>query len=156
MNLEPYRQKLERAALSILKNPQAAEDCASWAIVRAMEREGQFRGESSMETWLTTIARRRAFEILRHPRTVSLDALHDDGFDATAPAMKHDGESAAAIIHRAIGKIPKKQGRALIDHFLNGLSVREMARSYRVPVGTVLSRIHGGKAAMRGLCAGAL
>jgi len=52
-------------------------------------------------------------------------------------------------LEEALAQLPDKQRRALIAHFIEGLSVREIAQREHVPIGTVLSRIHGGKQLFR-------
>ena len=52
-------------------------------------------------------------------------------------------------LQKALERLPIKHRRALIAHFIDGLSIREIARRERVPLGTVLSRIFSGKQLLR-------
>jgi DNA-directed RNA polymerase specialized sigma24 family protein len=52
-------------------------------------------------------------------------------------------------LRRALAQLPDHQRRALTAHFVEGRSVREIAGIERIPVGTVLSRIHSAKQHLR-------
>jgi hypothetical protein len=52
-------------------------------------------------------------------------------------------------LEAALDRLPEMYRRALVAHFIDGLSIREIACGERVPVGTILSRIHKGKQLVR-------
>jgi hypothetical protein len=52
-------------------------------------------------------------------------------------------------LQMAPDQVPVQYRRPLIAHFVDGLSIREIARRQRVPFGTVLSRIFKGKQLLR-------
>jgi predicted RNA polymerase sigma factor len=52
-------------------------------------------------------------------------------------------------LQKALEELPTMHRRILTSHFIDGLSIRDIARHERVPVGTVLSRIHKGKQLLR-------
>lgn len=145
--LEIHRRHLESFALAIVKNRTVAEDIASETLAAAVEKSAQFRGDSAVKTWLVAIARRKALGYLRGRRECSLEEINESGRDFAAPESRDlsDTEKLAVVLRR----VREKQRRALIDHFVKGLSVARMARDYQIPVGTVLSRISKGKEYLR-------
>jgi predicted RNA polymerase sigma factor len=52
-------------------------------------------------------------------------------------------------LRKAMDRLPGRFRRALMAHFVEGLTVREIARRERVPLGTSLSRIHTAKQLLR-------
>ena len=67
-------------------------------------------------------------------------------------AEEEDGIGAfddAEAVHRGLDRLPLAQREALTLFFLEDLSLEEMAGLMGVAVGTVKSRLHYGKAALK-------
>jgi DNA-directed RNA polymerase specialized sigma24 family protein len=52
-------------------------------------------------------------------------------------------------LKEAFNRVPVRERRVLLSHFVEGLSIRATAQREGVPFGTVLSRIHRGKQLLR-------
>src|SRR6516164_4770114 len=63
------RQGDETAARAIVRDDSEAEDVVQESYVRAFTRLGDFRGESSLGTWLTRIVINEAYGRLRRRRS---------------------------------------------------------------------------------------
>src|SRR6188768_1468140 len=72
----PIREELSRAlvdhgdrlyslALRVTRDPDLAGDAVQEAFATALERAGDFRGESSLGTWLHRIVYNKAIDLLR-------------------------------------------------------------------------------------------
>src|SRR5580693_1796363 len=75
--LDEYRDKVFRLACSILGDEAAAEDAAQEVFLRIWKALPDFRGDSSVSTWIYAIARNTCLtrrRIAGAQRTVSLDA----------------------------------------------------------------------------------
>ena len=69
-------QRLYRVARSVVQDDSEAEDVVQEAYVRAFGSLGQFRGDSSLATWLTRITLNEALGRLRRQRhMVDLEVL---------------------------------------------------------------------------------
>src|SRR5437667_11941510 len=53
------------------------------------------------------------------------------------------------FVHLLLRQIPAVYGLVLIEHFIEGYSVRQIAKLQRIPLGTVLSRIFTAKRLLR-------
>src|SRR5258707_14282856 len=49
---ERHAPRVERIALHVLRDPEDARDAAQEALVKLVQRVGQFRGQSQFSTWL--------------------------------------------------------------------------------------------------------
>src|SRR3569623_549041 len=67
--MQANNRRLYRLARGILRNDSEAEDVVQEAYVRAFTHLEQFRGESSLATWLGRIAMNEALGRLRRQRS---------------------------------------------------------------------------------------
>ncbi len=61
-----YNRRLYRVARSVVRDDGEAEDVLQEAYLRAFSSLADFRGQSSLSTWLTRIVLNEAFQRLRH------------------------------------------------------------------------------------------
>ena len=142
-----FRQRHDRllTSLTSLVNDRArAEDIAAIAFQTAWEKRAQFRGDSSLATWLYAISRIAAQQSWRKDPIVSrepmrrLETLRDAEPDRLSERLEQDELRAA--VWKALERIPAESRQLLIDRYIAGRSVPEIAREEGVPEGTVLSR----------------
>src|SRR5204862_475107 len=72
--------------------------------------------------------------------------------ETQAPELVTDeleGREDRRHLQQALAQLPAMYRRVLVAHFVEGQSIRDIARRERVPSGTVLSRIHNGKQRLR-------
>src|SRR4051812_38268488 len=108
------------------------------------------RGESA---WITAIARNEVRQLWRREKNTQFDSLDRENVPELAA---HDRVSDQLErredrdrLRFALNQIPDRYRRAVTAHFVDGLSVREVADREPVPLGTVLSRIDKGKELLR-------
>ncbi len=117
-----------------------------WLVV--MRRIGRLRSPEAFVVWLYQIARRKALTHLAERRTVSLDEeaattqIADDSQPMFSP-------SDAAEIHEQLVHLSQKHREVLLLRFMENLSYDEMAQIIGCTAGTVRSRLHYAKAALR-------
>jgi RNA polymerase sigma-70 factor (ECF subfamily) len=135
--------------LSVARNQEEAEDITAWAFATAYKKRKDFRGESSFYSWLYRIALRQAWTLTHRKRVVSLEEI--EGFEPKAliePDLLDqtlDRQQCCHRIRAALRRLPAIYRRTLVEHFVRGHKVREIAQQERIPVGTVLSRLFKGK-----------
>ena len=136
----------------LLTDQQQAEEVLQDVMLAAWHGAGDFRGESQVKTWLIGIARLKAFNLLRRhqPQLAVLDDnllnQHDSGvFQKVVLAGERE------VIRTALAELPADQRETLELIFYHELSGAEAAGVLGVPEGTVKSRLHRAKAALRGI-----
>lgn len=150
---DQYRPRLLESMAALVKDRDTAEDIAATALATAFENIDQFRGDAEFGTWLHRIALNEAHNRMRCKRGVSLDALGRAAFiecseaDRVSDDLEHS-ESCQKLSH-ALDHLPAIHRQALVDHFVHGYSIKQVARRRRVPLGTVLSRISTAKRLLR-------
>lgn len=136
-----YRVRVLRTAQGVLGSQDAAEDVAQDVFVRVWQTLGQYRGESSLATWLYRITVNASIDALRKQRAeVPLESA-----SLAARARIEEivvGRDERERVRRAVGALPPAAKAALILREYEQLSYKEIAEVLRVPIGTVMSRLN--------------
>lgn len=125
-----------------------AEDIAQETFVRAHRALAEFRGESSLSTWLYAIASRLClnrlasaeYRIARSRYDGSLDNLI--GLTEEEPGSDLERIEREAALRGAIGELPEERRIVVVLRDLEGLSYEEIASALSLELGTVRSRLH--------------
>jgi RNA polymerase sigma-70 factor (ECF subfamily) len=147
-----YRDRLLNSMAGMVRDREAAEEITAAAFAKAFEKRDGFRGQSSLYTWIYSIALNEARQQLSRKRLVSLDALEqppaafivNDHFEEMSESSAH-----SLKLRKALRRLPAIYRNILVDHFVRGYRTKQIARHRQIPVGTVLSRIHTGKRLLR-------
>jgi RNA polymerase sigma-70 factor (ECF subfamily) len=149
---------LYRHALRIVGTTSDAEDVVQDALFSAWRSIASFQG-LSFRAWLFRIATNRALDQLRSRKRrpeLPLDPPEDDEMTWAEPAapgpdltqLAGDRE-ALALVETALGALPAEQRTALLLRDVEGFPYEDIAVITAVEIGTVKSRIHRGRLAVR-------
>ncbi|MEV4897603.1 sigma-70 family RNA polymerase sigma factor, partial [Nonomuraea sp. NPDC055795] len=109
-------------------------------LMRELDGIKRYDPDRSLETWLLSIAHRRAVDHLRVRRlsTVSLDVVADPpGQDGRADIERLADRDR---VRQALAVLPDPQREAIELAYYGELSQREIAERLHVPLGTVKAR----------------
>lgn len=133
----------------LMKDRYQAEDVLQDAMVVAWNKASDFNpGLASAKTWITTIARRRALDLLRSD-TRRREILHDDARDirrtmgldaADAPSSPESAATADRLVH-CFGELDPNAAACIQFAYLDGLTFSEIADRLSRSLGTVKSWI---------------
>jgi RNA polymerase sigma-70 factor, ECF subfamily len=153
--LLPQLRPLFGAAYRMTGNAHDAEDLVQETFLRAYRAIDRFQPGTSARAWLLTILQRARTDAFRRrkrrPQTVEL--TEDGPQPAVAPAQNALA-SGYEDLERALSALPEAFRTAVVLRDLQELSYAEIAEALGVPVGTVMSRIHRGRALLREALAG--
>jgi RNA polymerase sigma-70 factor (ECF subfamily) len=134
-----------------LRDHQLAEEVMQDVMLAAWRGAGSFRGESKVLTWLLSIARNRAINAVRkhHVPVVSYNDALDSPADDTGPFERLVRQSELRAVREVLDRLPDHQREVLVLVFYHQLTEAEVAGVLDIAVGTVKSRLHRGKEALR-------
>jgi RNA polymerase sigma-70 factor, ECF subfamily len=159
--IQRYNRRLFRIARSIVRDDSEAEDVVQEAYVRAFSKLAEFRGESSLCTWLSRIVMNEALGRLRRqssaPIRISLESLEPGGKVIPFPlaSKQPDPEQTMAqneirlILERTIDDLPERYRIVLMARVIEGMSVAETAELLGLRPQTVKTRLHRAKRFLR-------
>lgn len=132
-----------------LRDEGLAEELTHRVFLKAFERRGQLRCPESARAWLIGILRNEiASEFRSRGRLVAWEA---EAFEAL-PDAQGDSDlhpEALEALPLALERLPEGSRSILLLRFQQELSYDEIARTLAVPLGTVMSRLHRAKQALK-------
>jgi RNA polymerase sigma-70 factor (ECF subfamily) len=158
--VEAYQDLCHSLVARLVPDPDQAADAVQEAFFSAYRNLRTYRGPS-FRGWLTRIAVNAAMDLqrARKRRPVSpYPELEDESWQPTA-GPDTDPETIAGAAERgrvlaaALAAIAADQRTAIVLYDVEGYDYAEIARLTGVSLGTVKSRIHRGRLALRGLLA---
>ncbi|MHB1844842.1 MAG: sigma-70 family RNA polymerase sigma factor [Deltaproteobacteria bacterium] len=166
--VERYQRRIHSFVLTILKDPDDADDVAQEAFLKAYRGLASFKGEAGFFTWLYRIANNLAIDLLRRRghliREELDDAIFDEGAEAAAggilgtqlgqnPAETMLRGELAAKLEEALAQLPEKHRAILVLREVDGLSYEEISEALDIPKGTVMSRLFHARGKMQRILA---
>ena len=137
------QNRLYRIARGYLQNENDCLDAVSEAILKAWQKRGTLRDERLFETWLVRILIRECSNIQRkQKRVIPMETL---------PEMAKEPAGDDLALRDALDKLPQEQRTVMVLHYMEGYQVAEIASILHTFQGTVSSRLHYARLAMRDL-----
>jgi len=151
-----YNERVYRAARSIVRDEQEAEDVMQQAYVNAFTHLHQFNGSARFSTWLTRIAINEALARVRHQgryaafdeENAKVDMLMDRNPSENPEHQAFTGE-LRELIEWAIDSLPDGTREVFVLREVEGLSTLEVASCLGVSEDVVKTRLSRGRAALR-------
>jgi RNA polymerase sigma-70 factor (ECF subfamily) len=144
--VDRYTPRLAYFLRKMLREADRAEDVIQDVWILVLRGLPRLADPGAFPAWLYRIARDRACRELRERRP--LQTLQDADI-AEAPGGEIWSEDAEHI-HAALDALAPGHREVLVLRFLESMTYEEIARVTGCPVGTVRSRIHYAKRALRG------
>ncbi|MCR4962842.1 MAG: sigma-70 family RNA polymerase sigma factor [Firmicutes bacterium] len=102
-----YFQPVYRFALSLTQDQRQAEEITQETFFKALQSLGKYRGESSLQTWLCSIAKNVFLSERRKKKTESLDSLAERRDEAAGPEEQALAHAESIRLHRLLHQLPE-------------------------------------------------
>ncbi|WP_287370663.1 RNA polymerase sigma factor, partial [Mesorhizobium sp.] len=154
--IKMHNQRLYRIARSVVRNDSEAEDIVQEAYVRAFAQLGDFRGESSLATWLSRIVINEALGRLRKrrrtvamPQSLQAEIIKFPLNPSDDPERTMAQRQILELVERATDRLPDVYRTVFVARVIEGLSIDETAELLDVRPETVKTRLHRARALVR-------
>lgn len=150
-----YSSMVLRIALKMTGDRMEAEDICHDVFLEALRKGHRYRADKgSVASWLAVMTRSRCIDRLRkRSRIIAVDSTerHDQWVsgETAEQAVLHKAERLA--LREALQELPLVQRKAVVTSYYDGLTHRELASEWEVPLGTVKSWIRYGIGNLRKL-----
>lgn len=149
--LAEARPRALAVAFKVLRNPDDAEDAVQDAFLKVWRYLERFEGRSSFATWIHRIVMNASLDLLRRHGCRPEAHADSDDQDERAPIEpsheetpeRHLGDAqTGAIVRMALSALSPVHQQALTLREFEDQSYEEIAQASRIPLGTVMSRLH--------------
>ena len=148
-----HQRMVYQLALHLLGDRQEALDLSQEVFLKVFRTLRQFRGQSTLRTWIYRIVvnmasnRQRWWRRRHRSQQVCLDDLLaankelPEGQTASRPDRVLQQRETSTRVWRALDQLPFDQRAVVVLREIDGLSYEEIAERMACPIGTVRSRI---------------
>jgi RNA polymerase sigma-70 factor, ECF subfamily len=160
--MREHQQRIYRFLFAMLRDQEAASTLTQECFLRAFKGWRQFRGDSSVSTWLTRIAVNLVKDHRRDRKLAFWRRLFatQSGEDVTVmaesqPEMRADPERSvlakekASAVWEVVGNLPAQQRAIFTLRFAEEMSIEEIAQAMQLQQGTVKTHLFRALAAVR-------
>ncbi len=151
-----HQQRVFGFGVKMCGDPEDARDVAQDTLMTMARTMREFRGDSSLSTWLYTVA--RSFCIKKRRRTKGAPAFHEPLDHATqeltaepaaTPEQMLLGREARETVAAALDQLEPEAREVVVLRDIEGLTAAEVAQVTGTSVAAVKSRLHRARAALR-------
>jgi RNA polymerase sigma-70 factor (ECF subfamily) len=157
---ELYRQhstRLFNLAWRMSGTRADAEDLLQEIFLLAHRKLPEFRGDSTVGTWLYRLAMNRCLDHLKSRQTRASGATTPLDEEAmTGPRLVSDGGMNRLDLERAIARLPEGARAVFVLHDVEGFQHHEIANILGISEGTSKSQVHKARLKLRALLTAAV
>jgi RNA polymerase sigma-70 factor (ECF subfamily) len=147
--VERFDRRLLYFITSLINDPEQALDVSQETWLSVFRQLPNLSSPSAFRTWVYRIAHGKSIELLRRqmrfPGTGESRELLDSAIADSDSIQLENVE----LVHTALSRLALHHREVLSLHFMESMSIEEMAQVLGCPPGTVKSRLHYARAAMR-------
>ncbi len=147
-----HADRVYRLAYRLSGNPQDAEDLTQETFIRVF-RSVQNYQPGTFEGWLHRITTNLFLDMVRRRTRIRMEALPEDydrvPADDPNPEQVYHDSRLGPDLQAALDSLPPEFRAAVVLCDIEGLSYEEIGATLDVKLGTVRSRIHRGRQALR-------
>ena len=144
-----FRRPVYGFCWRLLRSPDA-EDLAQDTFVRAFVHFERFDPERPVLPWLIAIARRLCLDLLRRRKVMArVETLPVTGPSARSPEGEASLREQLSRLERALDDLDEGPRMAIVLFHIEEMSYRDIAAALEVPMGTVMTWLHRGRAQLK-------
>ena len=155
-----YRPRLLRFVMASVRDEDLADTIVQDALLKAYRNRAGFRGDCSLNTWLTGIAvnlirdhaRTQKFKFWKKASANAVEA------DEMANHLRSGGSSPEGMllareqalqVHQAMEELSNNQRTVFLLRFIEEMELAEISEAMNMPVNTVKTHLHRAVKAVR-------
>jgi len=140
-----FESTVYAVALARLRNPTEAQELTQDVFLHGMRKLPQLRDVACFAGWLRQITVRMAINRLtRHAPMARVEAevLEQAEAAGTTPLDEMERAEKRAELWKGLEQLKKADRETLVAFYIEGQSLKQMARKFDTPIGTIKRRLH--------------
>jgi RNA polymerase sigma-70 factor (ECF subfamily) len=146
---DAHVDRVYRLAYRLAGEDELARDFTQLTFIRAFEKIGDFRFESSLSTWLHTIGVSIALNGLRKVKTARNREAPIEAAASIGTVTREAEPDLKARLNAAIDSLSEKYRTVFLMHDVEGFTHEEIGAALGIPPGTSKTRLFQGRAKLR-------
>lgn len=146
----PHVDRLFRHAIWLEQNRASAEDLVQDTLVQALQSFDRYTPGTHCRAWLLAILHNVRANRRRKQGRVPVDPVDDEQMDDVAFVPPIPENVTDEDMLRALRQIPPQHQDVILLCDIEEMTYKEIASALEIPIGTVMSRLHRGRALLRG------
>lgn len=142
---QAYARKVFHYHYSRVQNLHEAEDLTSLTFMSAWEKWHTLRDPSKATAWLFTIARNKAFDHFRNPRTIQHEELNDEMTPSLSPEDSHftpDTQERLLDLRGLLDQLSEAEQELIHLRLVSELPFKQIALVLREPETRIKKRYY--------------
>jgi RNA polymerase sigma-70 factor (ECF subfamily) len=142
-----YEPMVASTVIGMMGNCSEADDIGQEVFIRFYRAIKNFRGESTVGTYLTRIAINLSINALKKRKRINqvFKSTDELTYELADKSATNDYNEERELVQEAIQKLEPKFRSVIVLRLLDGYSTGETAKILKIPLGTVLSRLARGQ-----------
>ena len=144
-NMEGFRNLYEETkssvygfALSILKNPDDAEDVLQDCFVKIYGAAGDYKSQGKPLAWMFTITRNLCLQLIRDKQKTA--DISEEDWEKFIGVSDHVSIEDNIVLNEVLNTLDEEDRQIVVLHAVSGMKHREIADFLKIPLSTVLSK----------------
>ncbi|MCL2456816.1 MAG: sigma-70 family RNA polymerase sigma factor [Defluviitaleaceae bacterium] len=142
-----FHNRVYYFVLNHVKFPQDAEDIVQNTFVEVFKSINSLSNETAFKSWLYTITQRQIFMLYRKNGRGAEEFIEGaadmtDDYGEFLPDNILESDEMKTAVMDLIGNLPEPQKTAVLFHYFEEMSVKDIAEIEACPVGTIKSRLN--------------
>lgn len=150
---DDYQLMVYRTALAITGDADVAADLLQDVFLRLFRFAGHIDPTRPLEPWLYRMTANLSYTWIKrsrrwlHPLEDLVERISVGGWGSLHDEVERKDEWQ--VVQKAVSSLPLQQRMVVVLYYLNDLSLQEISDILEVPIGTVKSRLHYGRLALK-------
>lgn len=137
--VKTYSDSMLRAAYSVLKSTEDAEDAVQDAFLKLIQKKPQFKNEEHEKAWLLRVTINISKNMLKSAARKTLPVTEE------IPCSDEKSELLAAVM-----SLPERYRTVIHLYYFEGYSIKETAAILKLPAATVGTRLARARNLLKG------
>lgn len=137
-----YQVSVRSFCIHTIGSYTEGEDLSQEVFVRAFHSIAYYRGESSLKTWLLSIAKNMCIDAIRRKRSYAGKLLALAGLAESGSRLRPSGGIADMdLANKLLGKLSEEDRAMFVLHHLDEQDIKEISRIYSTTEDAVKSKL---------------
>ncbi|NLJ97613.1 MAG: sigma-70 family RNA polymerase sigma factor [Clostridiales bacterium] len=142
--IEEYGNDVLRTAYMYVKDVHTAEDIFQEVFIKVDKNLTNFRGNSSIKTWIIRITINACKDYLKSAykrRVIPMEEYQEDAIVSQSDYDEVENQDTSDLIKKSILSLPTKYRDIVLCVYFQEMTILEAANTLKIPEGTAKSRL---------------